>query len=293
MDVKISFLESHIKLGELLQKKLHYSKNSIKNHLTKKQIDKDIHQKDVISLPINLVNMNLINPNYTGVQIEIIFEDENFIVLNKPENMHGHCLNYEEDDTVLNFLRSKYNLAFLSEAIASNHERGLLYRLDSTTSGVLIFVKDQVVHEKLRDNFSKIAHKKEYLALVEGNLDIDKFVIHTLAGSEQKGQKIINSATGVECRAHYKSLLKIKEFTLVRVILQTGFRHQIRAQLSLIGHPIVGDKLYGAIGEAPRIYLHALRYEIELDGEVLTFSADKNLLFCDFLNTDSLLKVLA
>lgn len=292
MEIKFCSLEDNQKLGEFLNQKLLFSKSSLKNYVPKKYLEKNIRLKDEISLPMNLMNMHFINPDYIGAELEIIYEDEDLIVVNKPEFVHGHCLLYEENTTVLNFLRSKYNLPFLANALSSNQERGLLYRLDSTTSGVLIFVKDQEYHKELRSNFSSIAHSKEYLAIVEGKINIDELCTHYLGGSESKGHKITQVSGGVECRAHYKTVKFIGESTLILVKLETGFRHQIRAQLSLMGHPILGDELYGAKVGQKRIYLHALNYEIQLKGRVQKFSASYNKLFCDFLNTDSLLKVL-
>lgn len=290
MEIQFSSLIDNISLMELLTKELHYSKNVVKKFLTKKQYEKIITQKEVITCPIDLINNNLINPIFVGHEIEVLYEDDNFIVVNKNENSHGHGLLYSENNTVLNFLRKNYNLKSLS-SFDENKERGLLYRLDHVTSGVLIFVKDANLHIGMRDKFSELVKTKKYLAIVEGKLEIDQKVSHILQGSGEGGHKVKEDSSGILCEANFKTVFSNDLHSLIQVELQTGFRHQIRAQLSLLGHPIVGDILYGA-SEESRVYLHALEYGFRFNEVDYKFMAQKNELFCKFLHANSLLEVI-
>ncbi len=291
MKIQTSFcsLSKYSTIKELLQKELHLSSNLLKKHLPKNFLSKNVRNHDLIEVPLDLINNDMINSSYIGPLIEVLFEDETFIVVNKPFGIHGHPLEYSERATVLNFLRSKFEINFLSGR-STNSERGLLYRLDQETSGVLIFVKDESLHDELRQDFASLIKEKSYLAIVEGRLEIDREVIHFLEGSSRKGAIIKEDQGGQKCTSSMTTLKILEGFTLVKVRLESGFRHQIRAQLSLLGHPIAGDTLYGA-KEADRLYLHALQYGLECRGEYRSFSAEKEKLFCDFLNTDSLLKV--
>jgi 23S rRNA pseudouridine1911/1915/1917 synthase len=282
-------LNSDTTIKEFLTKELLFSSSVVKKEVPKKNQQLKAGPRSELEIPLNLLNNQIINPIYTGPEINIIDEDDDFIVVNKPAFIHGHPLRYEENKTVLNFLRSRFNLPWLGHR-DENQERGLLYRLDEQTSGVLVYVKDQELHQQLRNNFSSIM-TKEYIAIVEGNLDIDEELTHYLGGSGSKGARVVEKDGGRECQAHFKSLKKVNGNTLVKVNLKTGFRHQIRVQCSLLGHPIVGDELYGAQAEK-RIYLHAYSYEIN-DNEIRKkWVSNEDQLFNDFLNLNCRFDVL-
>ncbi len=257
---------------ELLIKEFFFSRNKLKKYLAKKDLKKVINKGDVISVPIDLMNHHLVNPQYTGAEVEVLYEDENIIVMNKPYNLHGHALSYLDSSTINNFVRSKFKCETLS---VEDDEKGLLYRLDFVTSGVLIYSKSLTLLKKVRDSFSSVVKTKEYLAVVKGCFNQEGAKRHFLIGSGQKGKKVIESrdeSLGKECHAYFKKLQYNKELdiSLVQIELKTGFRHQIRSQLSILGFPILGDELYG--GErADRVYLHAKRYIVEIDEKELEF----------------------
>jgi len=285
----LCILKSHKTLKEFLNKELLFSSNLIKKTITnKKFLQKSVAKREEITIPMELLNSNQVNPDYDGIEIEVIEETDDFIVLNKPEGVHGHPLDYSENGTVLNFVRSKFVLEDLGLS-SIEKERGLLYRLDELTSGVLIYVKNPSLHEKLREDFSEVMKTKSYLAIVDGKLEIDSEVKNYLKGSGEKGSQVIVDDSGVRCISHIKSLKYNDESdtTVVQVALKTGFRHQIRVQLSHLGNPIHGDTLYGG-KSSDRMYLHAFEYCLE--GQC--WRADKNLLFCNFLNLDSLSNML-
>ncbi len=267
-DVEFSSLIDHETIEGLLTQEFFFSKNQIKKFLKKKFLSRTVKRGDVIVLPLNLVNHSLVNP-VCQLEMPIIHEDEQVVVLNKVDGIHGHPQSYLENNTVLNFLRAR---GVYSSMNMKEYEKGLLYRLDSVTSGVLIYAKSIELALAVRDDFSRFIKGKTYLALSRGRFDREGRHFHKLQGSGAKGSKVIERVNGIECFATYKLAHydEEKNISEIEISLETGFRHQIRAQLSLLGFPIVGDTLYGG-EEADRVYLHALRYEVQLDDESQSF----------------------
>ncbi len=264
MDLEFCFRQSHVSLEQALQETLQLSRSQIKKStLSSKQLKSQVMAQKPYALPLDLLNHGRIHPEYQGPDIEVLFEDNNFLVLNKPPNIHCHPLKYSDQKTVLNFLlQQKRYLELVVNQEA--YDRGLLYRLDYGTSGVLIYVKQEKLWQDLRQNFATAAKEKKYVALVTGYFDQEGKWTHYLQVSGQKGQKVIATETGFKAmlkvkRTHYHSK---KNLSLLEIELITGHRHQIRAQLKALGFPILGDELYGG-QRAERLFLHALSYQLQ------------------------------
>ncbi len=240
------------------------SKSWIKKKMSKKDLKKKIHGE--VSLSCDLINKNMINPYYNGKKITILYEDHLFLVLDKPSGTHGHPLNYSDQNNVLSFLRSvnKGNYLLINQKKA---ERGLLYRLDYETSGVLVYVKDEILFNKLFNDRKTLINQKSYLALVEGKTKgpLPLSLTHYLTGSEKKGSQMIIDENGQYAKLHYQTVSydDQRKISLIEVSLETGLRHQIRAQLAASGHPLIGDIKYGGRA-SDRIYLHAKKYSLDL-----------------------------
>jgi len=227
----------------------------------------------MLSLPLNFVNDGEINPEYIGPFIDVIYEDENFLVMDKPANLFVHPLVYDEKNNCLSFLRN-YRPASLKVNI-KNYDRGLLYRLDFETSGVLVYVKIEEAYQYLREYFRIIAKKKTYQCLVEGECKLKGSFTHYFSSKDLKGKRVIvsdNESKGDKGELSLKSLSynTMTNTTLMEVDLKTGLRHQIRAQLAHLGYPLRGDVFYGG-KEASRIYLHALNYQFEFENIAYSF----------------------
>lgn len=259
------------------------SKNRMKAHFNKKYLQRRLRVGDVVEFSIDFINVNIVNPIYSGQVINILSETEEFIVLDKPAGTHGHPLRYSETDSVLNYLRSKYNF----ESLRNIHqaEKGLLYRLDYVTSGVLIYCKSANVWSSLRNDFDKLVKKKCYYAIVHGRFDLNGEISHNLKGSERDGHRIAQSDDGIEVSAKFscERFDNDKDLSLVKIELRTGFRHQIRAQLSILGFPILGDDLYGG-EKSERVYLHAYIYSLSYKNRDHSFKSEPDGLFKDLLN---------
>jgi 23S rRNA pseudouridine1911/1915/1917 synthase len=260
-EISLCFVEDFSTLKEGIFSITNISKSGLKKfQLNKKFLNKSIRVKDEISLPLILLNHGLINPVYVGEAPEIVFEDKNFLVISKPPKIHSHPLSYGEGDNLLSFLNSKH-----LKVNTTKYDRGLVYRLDYETSGILYYAKSDRVYKSVRDGFSSIVREKHYLAIVSGELQSQK-VQHFLATGELRGSLTKEDINGKECDIEIELLdfnMKANK-SLVRVKLHQGFKHQIRAQLSFIGYPIVGDELYG--GEpSSRVWLHCYQYSLSFD----------------------------
>lgn len=254
---------------DFLKKQFGASSNKLKKYFSKKFLNRDLREKSILTLPLNFVNDGLINPTYKGACIETIAEDDQFFVFTKNPNQFVHPLTYDESDNCLSYLRqTRPELLFVNQ---KNYDRGLLYRLDYETSGVMIYVKNDEQYHKLRENFNTVAKEKIYWCWVQGEMKLNGSFKHAFSSSEEKGKRVkVTEAVGVGQIGEF--VIKPLEFditankTLVEVKLKTGLRHQIRAQMAHLGYPLIGDTFYGGPA-AKRLYLHALSYSLEVDGK--------------------------
>ena len=264
--VEYAWLADEPSLKEALKKNFGSSGQLIKKYFSSKEQMRPVFSGRIIRLPLNFVNHLKINPIYEGPEVSILSETEDIIVLHKPPGVHCHPLSYEDKDTLLNDLVSVGKWAPV-QVNEDNYDRGLLYRLDYETSGVIVLAKHDKYLKFMRENFDVAMKRKFYWAIVEGDFNKEGRWVHNFKSTGQKGSKQKVSEGYVEGpHEGVMSVLKIsvgKGVSLVLVNLKTGLRHQIRAQLSFLGFPILGDELYGG-RKADRVFLHALRYEFSV-----------------------------
>lgn len=261
--VEVSWLHDELNLKEALKKTLGSSGQMIKRYFSSKEQDRPVKARSSSRLPLDLVNHLRINPEYVGPAVTILSETEDYLVLHKPAGVHCHPHSYSDKDTLLNYLVVAEKWKSL-EINRENYDRGLLYRLDQETSGVMVVAKNERFLKEMREHFSTAMKRKFYWAIVDGEFDKDGRWTHHFRAVGVKGgkQKVSDDAYEASQEASL-AVLKITSNegkSLVLVNLKTGLRHQIRAQLSHLGFPILGDELYGG-RKADRLFLHALRYE--------------------------------
>lgn len=261
--VELSWLQGESSFKEALKKTFGSSGQLVKRYYSSKEQDRKVNPREVARLPLSLVNHMKINPEYKGPEVIIISENDDYLVLHKPAGVHCHPLSYDDKDTLLNFLVSKNKFEAV-EVNTANYDRGLLYRLDHETSGVMVLAKNERFLKAIRGNFESAMKKKFYWAIVEGDFDKEGRWTHYFRATGQKGskQKVLDQSVQDSQEATL-SVLRVShsaDKSLVLVNLKTGLRHQIRAQLAHLGFPILGDDLYGG-KKAERLFLHALRYE--------------------------------
>lgn len=180
-----------------------------------------------------------------NIPLEIIYEDENMIVVNKPSGMLTHPTSLERENTLVNALLYKFgdNLSDIN----GEFRRGILHRLDRNTSGLLMVAKNNKAHEFLAEQIRSHTITKKYRAIVKGNYPKDDDVIELPIGRNQnQPYKMAVREDGKPSTTLVKVLKRFNEATYLELTLITGRTHQIRVHLSYLKHPIYNDTLYGA-----------------------------------------------
>ena len=180
-----------------------------------------------------------------NIPVEIIYEDDNMLVVNKPSGMLTHPTTTERENTLVNALLYKYgeNLSDLN----GEFRRGILHRLDRNTSGLLMIAKNNQAHEFLATQIKEHTIVKKYRAITKGIIDKDEFEINEPIGrNPHQPHKMMVKPDGKESLTKVRVLERFKENTYTELNLITGRTHQIRVHLSHIKHPIFNDTLYGA-----------------------------------------------
>ncbi|GFH43092.1 pseudouridine synthase [Lactococcus hodotermopsidis] len=221
-----------------------------------------------------------------NIPLDIIYEDEDVAVINKPQGMVVHPSVGHKTGTLVNALM--YHMANLS-SINGVIRPGIVHRIDKDTSGLLMVAKNDVAHEFLASQLKAHTSKRRYLAIVHGNLLNDRGVIEAPIGrsaKDRKKQAVI--AGGKHALTHFEVLERLGAYTLVALELETGRTHQIRVHMAYIGHPVAGDPLYApknTLKQNNGQFLHAqvLGFEHPTSHELLTFEIEPPTLFTETL----------
>ncbi|MDQ2903738.1 MAG: RluA family pseudouridine synthase [Chloroflexota bacterium] len=226
--------------------------------------------------------LHLLRPQTSAVKpqalpLDILYEDDDLLVINKPAGMVVHPAPGHSEDTLVNAL-----LAYRPElqGVGGEERPGIVHRLDKDTSGLMIVAKNTRTLAALTEQMQRHAIQKRYLALVEGVLSLDQGSIDAPIGRDprHRQQMAITARGSREARTHFRVLQRFARHTLLLLQLETGRTHQIRVHLKAIGHPAVGDPVYGS-GNArhqPRLdrqFLHAyqLQFTHPTTGKTLEF----------------------
>lgn len=279
--IQLSVFQYEGSLEDYLKEILQCSRNLLKKSaLTKKQLQLNLTHKKQIEVPIEVINHLMINPLYEGEENLFINETDEFLILSKPAGLHMHPHRYLDKDTLLNYLRQSSYHNYL-KVNQSKWDRGLVYRLDYETSGLVLYAKNDQIYEKYRDNFHDLVESKVYYAICKGKVESTIFKDKVNYRGEKKGSGYVIG------HGEYSAFIEVElcEFdeesnlSLVKVKLYEGIRHQIRIQLSHHKHPILGDELYKG-PKSDRLYLHC--YEYTINGK--TYRDDKLKAFFKFFN---------
>jgi pseudouridine synthase, rluA family len=180
-----------------------------------------------------------------NIPIEIVYEDENMLVVSKPSGMLTHPTALERENTLVNALLYKYgdNLSDIN----GEFRRGILHRLDRNTSGLLMIAKNNKAHEFLAEQIKNHAVTKKYRAIVKGVIKEDEFEINKAIGrNPNQPHKMTVREDGKPSKTIVQVLERFKEHTYIELTLITGRTHQIRVHMKSINHPVYNDTLYGA-----------------------------------------------
>lgn len=204
------------------------------------------------------------------IPLDIIFENDDLIVVNKPAGMVVHPAAGHASGTLVNAVLG-YDPEM--EGIGGEERPGLVHRLDKETSGLIVLAKNERAHIWLQDQFRLRKVEKTYLALVDGNPPTPAGRVEAPIGrdpSHRKKMAVVSAGKGREAVSEYKTLEVFKEHTLLEFHPQTGRTHQVRLHCAFLGCPIVGDSVYGKRNftiEIKRHFLHAFRLKIMLPNE--------------------------
>jgi 23S rRNA pseudouridine1911/1915/1917 synthase len=215
------------------------------------------------------------------IPLDIIFEDEMLIVVNKPAGMVTHPGHGHMSGTLVNALLARYpDLRGLANIDPHGEMRpGLVHRLDQDTSGLIVVARTPAALKKLQQQFKARSVEKIYLALVFGEPQAPEGIIDVPLGRDpQHRQKIAPRADGRPARTHYRVMERFEQYSLLKVGLETGRTHQIRVHLAWLKCPVVGDEIYGRkkndLG-LTRQFLHAwqLYFQHPGSGQMVRFEA--------------------
>ncbi|MBM7869351.1 23S rRNA pseudouridine1911/1915/1917 synthase [Clostridium pascui] len=194
------------------------------------------------------VQVNIPDPTHVNIEpedipIDIIYEDSDIIVVNKPQGMVVHPAPGNYEGTLVNALLNHCSDLSGINGVA---RPGIVHRIDKDTSGILVVAKNDNAHNKLSEQFKEHSITRVYLALVEGIIKEDEGTVDApLARHPKERIKIAIVPGGRRAVTHYKVIKRFKDHTLVECKLETGRTHQIRVHMCHIGHPLVGDPVYG------------------------------------------------
>lgn len=212
------------------------------------------------------------------IPLEIVYEDGDFAIVNKPQGMTVHAGAGNTRGTLVNALL--YNLNSLS-SINGKIRPGIVHRLDKDTSGLLVVAKNDAAHLSLSAQIAEKSCKREYYALLEGVLKEDGGRVVTQIGRDPKDRlkmAVLPAGKGRRAETEFFVEERFKNNTLVRFSLKTGRTHQIRVHAKHLSHPVVGDKLYGYQKQRFHLegqLLHAFRLTLThpTTGERMSFTA--------------------
>lgn len=283
MKTEIFTAETHERLDVYLTAKLNKTRSAVKKLIddgmitvngNNEKAGKVIKCGDVISVtlpdpvPLDLTPENL--------PLDIVYQDEDVAVINKAQGVTVHAGNGTHGSTLVNALL--YHLDSLS-GINGVIRPGIVHRIDKDTSGLLVVAKNDAAHLSLSDQIKNKTCARIYYALVEGVVKTDKGEIETYIGRSDKNRTMMAVTDyGRKAITDYETVKRFSSYTLMRFSLKTGRTHQIRVHCKYIGHPIVGDPVYGYKTQKFKLngqLLHAaeLAFNHPRTGERMTFTA--------------------
>ena len=212
------------------------------------------------------------------IPLDIYYEDDDLLVVNKPKGMVVHPANGNESGTLVNALM--YHCKDSLSGINGEIRPGIVHRIDKDTSGLLVVAKNDIAHEYLAQQFKEHSINRIYYAIVYGNVKNDSGDVEAPIGRHKTDRKkfCITNTNSKYAFTHYDVIDKLKGFTLIKCKLKTGRTHQIRVHMQSLGHPLAGDPVYGpknCITELKGQALHAgvLGFIHPATGEYIEFSS--------------------
>ena len=235
-----------------------------------------VQEGDEISVAVPDIKEPDILPE--DIPLDILYEDDDVLIVNKPKGMVVHPSAGHTSGTLVNAV-----MAHCGEHLSGINgvlRPGIVHRIDKDTTGALLICKDDIVHRDLAEQLKKHSIKRRYRAVVQGNLKEDEGTVNAPVGRHATDRKnmAINHKNGKEAITHYKVLERFGQATYIECRLETGRTHQIRVHMASLGHPLLGDTVYGSSKNPYHLQgqaLHAmiLGFVHPITGEYLEFKA--------------------
>ena len=213
-------------------------------------IDGNIINKNAKLKNGNVVNITLPDPivydiKPENIPLDIVYEDADLLVVNKQKGMVVHPAAGNYEGTLVNALM--YHCGDSLSGINGVMRPGIVHRIDKNTSGLLMVAKNDIAHNGLAEQIKVHSFKREYEAVVYGNIKQDVGTINAPIGRHpiKRKQMTVTKTNSKEAITHFEVLKRYKDFTHLKLTLETGRTHQIRVHLSYLGHPVAGDDVYG------------------------------------------------
>ncbi len=224
------------------------------------------------------------------IPLDIIYEDADLLIVNKPKGMVVHPAPGNPDGTLVSALL--YHCKGQLSGINGVNRPGIVHRIDRDTSGLLVVAKSDVAHLGLSEQFSEHSIKREYHAIVYGNIKDDIGTVNAPIGRHpvNRKQMAITLTNSKHAVTHFEVLERFGNFTYIKCRLETGRTHQIRVHMASLGHPIAGDEVYGpkkVIKSLGGQCLHAklLGFTHPVTGKELVFDSSLPTYFTKFIKT--------
>ena len=225
-----------------------------------------------------------------NIPLDIVYEDDDLLVVNKPRGMVVHPAAGNPDGTLVNALL--YHCGDSLSGINGILRPGIVHRIDKDTSGLLIVAKNDFSHRLLAEQIKEHSFTRKYQAVVCGNIKDDSGTINAPIGRHPTDRKkmTVTLKNSREAVTHYRVIARYRGYTHVELTLETGRTHQIRVHMAHIGHPVAGDPVYGGKNYLKKLdgqCLHAyyISFVHPRTNETLTLSAPLPQYFTDFLET--------
>jgi len=225
-----------------------YAARLIKDNLIKLNDQKCKASSKVKTGDILLIDMPApvsLDVEAEDIPLDIVYEDEDFLIVNKPKGMVVHPAAGHYQGTLVNAVMSHCGDELSS--INGVMRPGIVHRIDKNTTGLLVVCKNDKAHKSLADQLKVHSINRKYVAIVCGNIKEDSGTVDAPLGRSKKDRKkqAIDEINGRDAVTHYRVLERFGDYTLVECILETGRTHQIRVHMASIGHPVLGDDVYG------------------------------------------------
>lgn len=222
------------------------------------------------------------------MDLDILYEDEDVILINKPKGMVVHPAAGHENDTLVNGLL--YHCQGKLSGINGVLRPGIVHRIDKDTTGVIVVCKNDMAHNSLAEQLKVHSITRYYRAIVHGVIREEEGIVEASIGRNEKDRlkMAVNEKNGKPAVTHYQVLERFRNFTYIQCRLETGRTHQIRVHMASIGHPLLGDRLYGPAKcpyqlEGQTLHAMVLGFQHPRTGEYVEFAAPLPEYFEDLL----------